>query len=83
MKMMANTNADKSHLDSDMTKYNGTAGAVNGVNNNNNNNNINNNSSNHNGGMVVNVDKNSNQPFSQTLQGYSDNFKENHSEISC
>lgn len=71
--MMANANADKSHLESDMTKYNGTATmSANGVNNNNNNN----------GGMVV--DKNSNQPFSiQTLQGYSDNFKENHSEISC
>lgn len=76
MKMMTNANGDKSHLESDMTKYNGTA-TTNGVGNNNNNNN-----NNHNGGTVV--DKNSNQPFSiQTLQGYSDNFKENHSEISC
>lgn len=70
IKMMPNGNGDKSHIEADMSKYNGM---VNGVNNNGSSN-----------GMVVCKDKNSNQPFSiQTLQGYSDNFKENHSEISC
>lgn len=92
VKMMANGNVDKSHIESDMSKYNGTATTMvvnNGVNNNNNinNNNNNNNNNHHNGGngMVVCKDKNSNQqPFSmQALQGYSENFKENHSEISC
>lgn len=73
--MMANGNVDKSHMEDDMSKYNGTATKmVNGVNNNGGTSN----------GMVVCKDKNSNQPFSiQTLQGYSENFKENHSEISC
>jgi hypothetical protein len=80
VKMMANGTIDKSHMESDMSKYNGNVG--NGVvNNNNNSNNNNNHNSN---GMVMGKDKNSNQPFSiQSLQGYSENFKENHSEISC
>ncbi len=73
--MIPNGSADKSHMDNDMTKYNGSVPKMgNGVNNN------------HNGnGTVVCKDKNnSNQPFSiQTLQGYSENFNENHSEISC
>jgi hypothetical protein len=76
--MMANGNVDKSHMESDMSKYNGNVG--NGVVSNNNNNNNNHQSN----GMVVCKDKNSNQPFSiQSIQGYSENFKENHSEISC
>lgn len=33
-------------------------------------------------GMIA-KDKNSNQPFSIPMQGYSENFKENHAEISC
>lgn len=73
--MMPNGNVDKSHMnENDMSKYNGTATKMtNGVNNNGSSN-----------GMIVCKDKNSNQPFSiQTLQGYSENFKENHSEISC
>lgn len=75
--MMPNGSVDKSHMESEMSKYNGSAAKMgNGVNNNNNNGSSN--------GMVVCKDKNSNQPFSiQTLQGYSENFKENHSEISC
>lgn len=72
--MMPNGSADMSHMEGDMSKYNGTTTKM--VNGNNNNGSSN--------GMVVLKDKNSNQPFSiQTLQGYSDNFKENHSEISC
>jgi hypothetical protein len=72
--MMPNGNVDKTHMENDMSMYNGTAKLVNGVNNNNGSSN----------GMGVCKDKNSNQPFSiQTLQGYSENFKENHSEISC
>jgi hypothetical protein len=68
VKMMNGNGSEKS--ENDPTKFNGGANGVMSAGNNSNNN-----------GMIP-KDKNVNQPFSIPL-GYTENFKENHAEISC